>query len=72
MKSSHFVYSLVAGTLVATILMWIAWHHNSQCEIHCDGVVDWVYLFAIGFSGFIPVFLALVIGFKVLVGAKNT
>ena len=37
-------------------MMASAWTHNSQGEIHMDGVVDWSYWMLIGFAWFVPVF----------------
>ena len=49
------------GLLIAGISMFIAWNHNPQCEIHCDGVIHWGWWFLIGgiwlFIGFIVSFV---------------
>ncbi len=37
-------------------MMASAWTHNSQGEIHLDGVIDWSYWLLIGVSWFVPVF----------------
>ncbi|PCJ30313.1 MAG: hypothetical protein COA99_18260 [Moraxellaceae bacterium] len=51
------VTSSVVGLIPAILMMFIAWSHNSQDEIHRNGVVDWAYLLTIGNSWFAPVFL---------------
>ena len=49
--------SLFGGLLTAIFIMFLAWNHNSQCEIHCEGVINWGYWLTLGVSGFVPVFL---------------
>jgi hypothetical protein len=54
-------FSLVLSALVSVVVggaaMYVAWEHNSQCEIHCEGVVHWGYWLFIGASWAIPIFL---------------
>jgi L-cystine uptake protein TcyP (sodium:dicarboxylate symporter family) len=47
--------SIFLGFLVAALMMYVAWEHNSQCEIYCEGSVNWLYWLSIGFSWFLPV-----------------
>ena len=53
----NIILSGVLGLLAAAFMMSAAWDHNSQGEIHSDGVIDWSYWLLIGFSWFLPVFL---------------
>ena len=54
-------FPLVVSALVSVVVggaaMYVAWEHNSQCEIHCEGVVRWGYWLFIGASWAIPIFL---------------
>lgn len=45
--------STSVGALIGLVMCYIAWLHNTQCEIHCDGFIDWIYLFLIWLSWFI-------------------
>ena len=47
------------GLAVAGVVMYIAWDHNAQGEIHNDLGVSWGYWFLIGVSWFAPVAAAL-------------
>ncbi|MEG0936889.1 MAG: hypothetical protein RSE32_00675 [Comamonas sp.] len=43
--------SLSLGGLLGGALMWMAWQHNAQCEIHCPELgVDWGYWLVLGFA----------------------
>ena len=55
--SKNLIISSALGLLVAALMMSVAWQHNSQGEIHSDGVIDWNYWLLIGFSWFLPVFI---------------
>jgi hypothetical protein len=71
MKKILFIPPIIVGFIVQAIMMYIAWVHNAQNEIHCSGLecsnegytlingvyVDFSNWFGIGFSWFIPVFL---------------
>ena len=46
------------GILVAACAMYVAWSDNPQCEIHCQGHIDWKYWLFIGASWFIVVFVS--------------
>lgn len=54
-------FPLVVSALVSVVVggaaMSVALEHNSQCEIHCEGVVHWGYWLLIGASWAIPIFL---------------
>lgn len=60
-------FSLLPGLIVAALVMWIAWEHNAQGEIHNEETgIDWAYWFLIGASWFvvisgIPVFVSLLL-----------
>ena len=48
--------SLLPGLIMAGLMMWAAWDHNAQGEIHNkDTGVDWAYWFLIGASWFAAV-----------------
>lgn len=38
-------------------MMYVAWQHNAQGEIHARTTVYWLYWFGIGLSWFVPVTL---------------
>lgn len=45
---------LCAGFLAGALVMWMAWNHNPQCEIHCaEQGIDWGYWLALGGAGFV-------------------
>ncbi|TVT47116.1 MAG: hypothetical protein FHK82_18200 [Sedimenticola thiotaurini] len=62
------LFGLAAGALV----MYLAWQHNPQCEIHCDGGVYWSFWFMLGLSAFTPVFLVVICLVWVIKYVKNT
>lgn len=33
--------AIFVGAAVALLMLYITWHHNPQCEFHCEGVVNW-------------------------------
>lgn len=43
------------GLMVAAVIMYIAWDHNAQGEIHNEFGVSWGYWLLIGLSWFVPV-----------------
>ena len=46
------IISACVGFVVAGLLMWMAWVHNPQCEIHCaEQGIDWVYWLTLGAGG---------------------
>jgi len=46
------IISACVGFVVAGLLMWVAWEHNPQCEIHCaEQGIDWVYWLTLGAGG---------------------
>jgi len=53
------VLSILISSVFATLMMYVAWEHNSQCEIHDNGIIDFSYLFTIGISWFLLGFIAL-------------
>ena len=55
-KATVFLCSCVPALATAAFVMTAAWDHNSQGEIHVDGVINWSYWLMIGFSWFVPVF----------------
>ena len=55
-RTTLLLCSSVPALATAAFMMASAWTHNSQGEIHMDGVVDWSYWMLIGFAWFVPVF----------------
>ena len=50
--------SLGAGFLLGGLVMWMAWQHNPQCEIHCaEQGIDWGYWLTLGAGGWLAGFL---------------
>ena len=46
------VISLSVAFLLGGLVMWMAWQHNSQCEIHCaEQGLDWAYWLTFGAGG---------------------
>ena len=45
---------LGVGAIVAALVMWAAWSHNMQGQIHNEARIDWLYWSLIGFSWFLP------------------
>ncbi len=64
--------SLIFALVAATLVMYVSWQHNPQCEIHCKGVVHWGYWFTLGASVSIPTFLAAYGLIRALNYVKNT
>ena len=60
------VFIAIFSILTGSVSMYFAWQHNSQCEIHCEGVIYWGYWLCVGISWFIltflPLFLAVILG----------
>ena len=56
MKNSILVSSVIGLTL-AFLMMYVAWEHNSQGEIHENEVIHFDYWITIGFSWFILAFI---------------
>lgn len=53
------VISLSVAFLLGGLVMWMAWQHNSQCEIHCaEQGVDWAYWLTLGAGGWLIGFLS--------------
>lgn len=52
------------GLVVAALVMYIAWDHNAQGEIHNESGVGWSYWLLMGLGWFVPVAgsLSLVLG----------
>jgi len=48
--------SVLAGVLAGAAMMYVAWQHNPQCEIHCQELgIAWGNWLTIGASWAIPV-----------------
>jgi len=67
MMRKNILVSAILGLLGAVFVMNAAWEHNSQGEIHVDGVINWSYWLLIGFSWFLPIFIcSLLVGWLVV------
>lgn len=53
--------ALVIAALFAGLMMAQAWQHNSQCEIHCDGIIHWGYWLALGGTWFVLTFVVVIV-----------
>jgi len=38
--------------------MYIAWQHNSQCDVHCGDIIHWDYWFTLGGLWFAATFVS--------------
>ena len=54
---NNIIVSTIIGLIVSILMMDVAWEHNSQCEIHCEGVINFSYWILIGLSWFIMSFI---------------
>jgi hypothetical protein len=48
--------AVVFSFLVSSLMLYVAWRHNSQCEFHCSGSIQWSNMVVLFFSWFVPVF----------------
>ena len=71
MKKSWFIctiISLCVGFLLGGLVMWMAWQHNPQCEIHCaEQGIDWVYWLTLGAGGWLLGFFPCMLSASVLI-----
>jgi len=51
------LYSLIFAFIFGIYLAYIAWQHNPQCEIHCEGYINISYLIMIFASWFFVSFV---------------
>ena len=49
--------SSLLGMIVGFLMCYIGWQHNPQCELHCDGFVDWRSLFHLWLTWLVIVFV---------------
>ena len=62
------VISLCAGFLLGGLVMWMAWQHNPQCEIHCaEQGIDWGYWLTLGAGGWLLGFFPCMLSASVLI-----
>lgn len=54
------VFSLSLSLCIGGTAMYLAWQHNPQCAIHCEGAIRWRYWLLLGASWAVPVFMVLV------------
>ena len=60
--------SLCVGLLLGGLVMWMAWQHNQQCEIHCaEQGIDWVYWLTLGAGGWLLGFFPCMLSASVLI-----
>ena len=55
------IISIIVGIIISILMMNVAWKHNSQGEIHNEGVINYFYWILIGVSWFIVVFIFMAI-----------
>lgn len=53
------VFCVAFGLLAGGLAMYVAWQHNPQCTIHCDGNIEWRYWLFVGFTWFMTVSVVL-------------
>lgn len=58
---TNIILATIIGLILAAINMYIAWQHNPQCEIHCEGEIDWFHWFLIGISWLLAGFIVTLI-----------
>ncbi len=58
---NNIIISSTIGIVLALFMMYIAWEHNPQCEIHEKEVIDFEYWFTIGISWFLLAFVVVFI-----------
>ena len=51
-----------AGLVAAGLMMYVAWQHNAQGEIHEESGVHWLYWLGIGLSWLIVVGVPMALG----------
>ena len=66
------IISTLLGLVAGSLIMYISWQHNSQCEIHCEGIVHWGYWFTLGLFAFAPIFIAALVLALAFNYVKNT
>ena len=60
--------SLCVGLLLGGLVMWMAWQHNPQCEIHCaEQGIDWAYWLTLGAGGWLLGFFPCMLSASVLI-----
>ena len=58
---NNIIISTIIGLIVSILMMNVAWKHNSQGEIHSEGVIDFSYWVLIGMTWFIMTFIVIFI-----------
>ena len=53
------IVSALFGLIAGSLIMYVSWQHNPQCEIHCEGTIYWGYWLVLGLSALTLVFLAI-------------
>jgi uncharacterized BrkB/YihY/UPF0761 family membrane protein len=48
MRKYFYLLFFMLSLIVPGLIINIAWEHNPQCEIHCNGVIHWDSLIPLG------------------------
>jgi len=56
-KNLILILSAIVGVILAFIMVYIAWQHNSQCEFYCKDEIFFSRILILWFSWFIIGFL---------------
>jgi len=67
----NLIISSTVGLILAFLMMYVAWEHNSQCEIVDDGVINFKYWIEIGFSWFIVAFVIVFVVINIIYIINN-
>ena len=60
MKNNILISTIIA-LMVSIVMMYVAWEHNSQGEMHSEIGVNFSYLILLGMSWFVMVFIGVLI-----------
>lgn len=71
LKLKRLIIPTIGGCIAMLSIMYLSWQHNSQCEIHCEGAINWGYWLLLGISGFIPVFILAILFSWAINSVKN-
>ena len=71
-NNNQLIVSAILGFIAGSLIMYISWRHNSQCEIRCGVIVHSGYWFTLGFFAFVPIFIVALVLAWVFNYVKNT
>ena len=63
---NNIIISAIIGVISALFMMYIAWKHNPQYEIHEKEVIDFGYWITIGISWFLLAFVVVFVLMKIV------